>query len=236
MFNLKTAQQDTGKTINQQLAEKREDWNQSVPDEGITALQLKHNSHKESDGDIPFNTQLEAARTGTLEGITEAGLNTEKKVYNSKRDDRTHNKDLTAPNLVVSALEAERYADFTAAQNKEDRDTSFWDAHVGEQMLGKKTKIVSNNQTSQLQNHPDRFKGLDPKLEGSKDFNELVKVLAQADKMQFHIFATAVSEGRKLTATETQKIIDINSGKAREIAGFEKAAQMAEVPVAADPF
>jgi hypothetical protein len=242
MFNLRKFAQsraaaDTSKPISKQLGDLRKEYGQQPPDEGNTELQLEANSHKNVDNSVPFNVQLEAARTGTLTAVTEHQLNKVPTLFNEKRDDRTHNKGVTAPNLVAEAYHQEKLKAFNKAQEGQTRDTSFWDDMVGVQLEGGNpiTKIVSNDQYSQLQNQEDRFKGLKPDLSTSKDFNEFVEAsFKQADQMIFHIFASAAAESRKITAKEKQQITDINSGKARILASFEqKNAQLMD---GASPF
>lgn len=226
-FNLKKASKfDTSLPLPKQLDDKRKEFNQVEPDEGTTERQLESNVRKDKDNTVPFNKQLESVRTGTSEVIAEGQLNDAKKLYNDRRDDSLHTKKVTAVNLVSEAYHQEKLKAFREAQDGSERDTSFWDKEVGVQMQGEKTKIVSNKQKSQLQNHPDRFKGIKPDLSTSKDFDDMVTAsLRQADKMQFAIFANASSSGRKLTKSEIQQIADINSGKARIIASYESAMQ-----------
>lgn len=222
-FNLKKAAKfDTSLPLPKQLDDKRKEFNQVEPSEGTTERQLEANVRKDKDNCIPFNKQLESARTGTSEVIAEGQLNDAPKLYNNRRDDNTHAKKVTAVNLVSEAYHQEKLKAFREAQKGNERDTSFWDKEVGIQMQGEKTKIVSNNQKSQLQNHPDRFNGLTPDLSTSKKFDDLVTAaLDQADRMQFTIFANAASTGRKLSKVELQQIADINSGKARAIIAYE---------------
>lgn len=224
MFNLKKAAEfDTSLPYPKQLEDKRKEFKQKEPDEGTTERQLEARAHKDKDTSVPFNKQLEAARTGTSTAVTEKGLNEAPKLYNDKRDDRTHNTKVTAPNLVAEAYHQEKLKAFQKAQKEQSRDTEFWDKAVGSQMLGEKTKIVSNNQKSQLQNKEERFKGLKPDLEKVKKYDDMVTAsLKQADAMQFQIFANAASESRNINVDEVQQIFDINSGKARLLAQYEE--------------
>lgn len=221
-FNYKKAQADDTLNYQKKLEEKRDDMNQSSPDEGNTELQLKHNYRKDDDASVPFNKQLESARTGTNNGVTEKSLDGNSKVYNEKRDDTTHNRNAKSQDLVAEAHDQAKLEKFREAQNGQERDTSFWDDYVGVQMLGPETKIVANKQKSQLPNHPDRYKGLKPEIK--KEIDELVMASSkQADKMQFHIFAKAAMQDRDLNEDEKQMIRDINGSKARMLAAYETA-------------
>ena len=45
-----------------------------------------------------------------------------------------------------------------------------------------------------------------------------LKSIKDADAMLFHIYATAVKDGRNLNKNEEQQVVDINAGKTRLIA------------------
>lgn len=187
-FNMKKAKADAQKVQQKALTELRQEWSQSVPEEGATELQLKHNVRKEKDNSVPFNEQLNSARTGTNQSIAEKILND-----SNKRDDRTHNRNAKSQDLVSESYDQEKLKAFRKAQEGQERDTSFWDDFVGDQMLGPKTKIVNNVQESQLPNHSSRYTGLNKDLK--KNIKELVtaqskKKIAQlgegADREQKH--------------------------------------------------
>ena len=227
-FNLKKYAQaanvaDNSKSVAKQLDDLREEYKQQPPEEGNTELQMMASQHKDQDATVPFNKQLEAARSGTMEGVTEKQLNKAPKLFNERRDDTAYGRGIPAVNLVAEGYDQKKTEAWNAAQEKQSRDTEFWDKMVGAQMIGEPTKIVSNDQSSQLVNHPDRFKGLKPDLSNEKEYNEFIEAsLKHSDRMLFHIFANAASLGRKLTSSESQQVIDINSGKARLLASYEK--------------
>ena len=223
MQNLrKQAKADPTVHYDKQLEEHREESGTGVPDEGITELQLKHNSHKDKDNTVHYEAQLEAVRADTPDCIVENCLNTEPIVYNLKRDDRTHSKPAKSQDLVAAAYDAAHDKAKAEANEGQDRDTEFWDKEVGIQMIGKPTKIVGNTQKSQLSNTPARFKDLKPDLLQKID-DSVISRLSSADKMLFHIYATAAHNGRVLNTSEEQQVKDINSGKTRLL----MAAQMA---------
>lgn len=223
MFNFNKyaqTQGDTSLSYQKKLEKKRGDEGQKEPSEGTTERQLAAQSHKDKDNTVPFNAQLAKERSGTVEAVTDAQLDGEK-LYNDKRDDRTHGQPSLAQNLVHEAFHKDKVDAYREAQRDQERDTSFWDKNVGEQMIGPKTTIVKNKQESQLANHPDRFESLSHDLKTEPKSlvyaEEIASALKQADAMQFQIFATAAKMGRSLTDDEQQKISDINSGKARLI-------------------
>lgn len=231
MFNFKKAKTfDTQMPYQKHLEEHREQMNQSDPDEGITELQFKHNQHKNKDNARLLNKQLEDSRSGNNEVITNKALDEYPTIYNTKRDDGTHNQNAKSQDLVAESWFQERQDAFQNARKGEDYDTEFWDKYVGVQKMGPRKKITDNVQSSQLHNHPDRHDGLKKDLSNTEKIDDMVMAsLKQADKMQFHIYAQASYEDRELTDNETQMINDINAGKARVLAKSEtmyKKAQM----------
>jgi hypothetical protein len=222
MFNLKKAKADPTIPYDKQLKEHREESGTGIPDEGITELQFKHNVHKDKDNTVHFESQLEKARSDSPGCIVENCLNTKPTVFNLKRDDRTHDRPAKSQDLVAAAYDQKQREALAEANKGQDRDTEFWDKEVGIQMIGKPTKIVSQNQKSQLPNTPDRFKNLEPDLLQKVDDSVIAK-LCSADKMLFHIYATAANNDRKLTTTEEQQVKDINSGKIRLLVAAQTA-------------
>lgn len=168
-FNLKKAKTDTQISYQKKLQEKRDNMSHQYPDEGITELQFKHNSHKDKDNTVPFNKQLSENKLGTNNGVTEKALDQNPDKYNKKRDNTTHNRNAKSQDLVAESYHQDKLEDYRKAQKGQDRDTSFWDDYVGKQMIGPKTTIVKNKQESQLANHPDRYKDLDKNLKQKAD-------------------------------------------------------------------
>ena len=164
MFNLKQSKADPNVVHEKRLIDHRDEFDQKEPDEGATELQMKHNQYKDKDNTVHYEAQLEAARGGTPDCVVERCLETKPTVYNQKRDDRTHGKPIKAPDLVAAAYDQEHREALAEAQQGQDRDTDFWDKHVGVQMIGEPTKIVMQKQKSQLSNTPDRFSNLKPDI------------------------------------------------------------------------
>jgi hypothetical protein len=114
--------------------------------------------------------------------------------------------------------EKENVKDFEEAQDKIDKDTSFWDDYVGEQLDGEPTKQPENNAPSQLLSKyedRDKFNKENPDI---KKVAAKIDNLATADAMIYHIYAAAAREGRdfnNLKTDERNLLDDINIAKAK---------------------
>jgi len=199
---------------------------------------------KNKDNTVLFEKQLEANRKDEKEPIvTERSLDTSKKVYNEKRQDKW-NTNVMPINLATEVYDQEKAKAIIEAEDKQKKDTIFWDKYVGVQMEGPKTTVDRNIPKSQLQNSPDRFKNLGKGESTNKtvdtEYNEIDKKydemvtasLRDADAMLFHIYATATNEDRDLNEKEKQLVSNINNGKVKIISSaaqvFLGDAQLAE--------
>lgn len=212
------------------------DLGENNPDT-ITDNQLELN-RKESSHTL-YENQLDNSRTGSAETVVENGLDTSEKMYNDKRNKKVWNTKIKPNDSLAQAYDNHKKEVFdeTEKNNKAaqqiDEETAFWDEYVGVQMLGKQTKIVSNSENSQLQNDSSRFVNLDKikisvdpnetidsVLEDQNKFKKMVMAsLQDADALIFGICKKASDEKRELSIEEQQQIKDINSGKARILAG-----------------
>lgn len=180
--------------------------------------------------------QLSKSRSGCTNEIVEKSLDG-KKLYNDKRYPNSYETSMNhASNRVAEAHDQKRLREFKEEQEKGTQPDVGKDP--GSQIIGKKTKVVKNKQDSQLQNHPDRMKGMDKKMPIESDYQSNLSALKKkesikqmvmasikdADAMLFHIFAKASSESRELKDSEYQMINDINSSKARALRFFEEAS------------
>ena len=233
-FNLLRKQAEAPKHTEEYLREHSDGLNRNYnTDTGNINYELEkvEETHNNREANQPFNSKLEEMRTGTNDGITEKALNQNEDLYNTKRTDKAYATRVKSNDLVSESFDQKRRNDHIEAESAQDRDTSFWDDYVGDQMIGKKTTISKNDQPSQLQNHPDRFKGLDKSMDvqkenrdesfiGKKDKVEkmVAACLNRADAMLFTIYAHAETEERDINEREQQQVADINSGKARLLA------------------
>lgn len=196
---------------------------------GSIDYQLKEKGHKNADNLIPFEKQMENARAKKINsGNTEKSLNDNEKLFLDRRIDKTNKTTVKPLDLLAEAYEQVRNNAF-AKKNKSGK--AFQNKNPGEQMIGEKTKIVGNSQNSQLANNKDRFEGLSEtqpihtdhnknadamkKEDNIKPMSSAKETIKEADAMLFHLFAKAASEGRGLTYTESQMVVDINSRKAK---------------------
>ena len=171
---------------------------------------------------IPYEKQIETNRKGkdTLK-ITEKALDTEPKVYRDKRLDKKR-ENVMDINLATEVHNQKFLKAFEAMEDKDKRDTLFWDKYVGVQLLGdesiERTKVDNNISNSQLENCPDRFTSLGKDTTVfdvlDKDVKKMVTAsIKDADAMLFHIYRSAAVQDRKLTGTEQQMVNDIETGK-----------------------
>lgn len=196
------------------IQKNREDMNLSNDQQSVIGKNINLSLPvKDKDNTIPFNKQLDAERKN---------VEAEPSIIESKMDDKEVTFGDKTEGIMPINIKTEEYnqkhlEDFKKAESSPKRDTAFWDKYVGVQLEGEgmPTKIDKNvpSSGSQLQNHPDRFKG------GNIDKMVMASV-KDADAMLFHIHATVSKQGRDINDIEKQQIIDINSGKTRLIAQF----------------
>lgn len=116
--------------------------------------------------------------------------------------------------LLNQGQESERTKEWKKLQAK--RDTAFWDKYVGDDTRGLIKKQIDKGGRSQLQNNPDRFSKLttDPHAVGNVKVKEMVTAsLKDADAMLLHVYYTAASQGRELSAEEKSVVAGINDAK-----------------------
>ena len=195
---------------------------------------LLQKNHKNKDNTVHYQKQLESTRTGEGKKATiDRKLDDDKKVYNLRRTDKAFANPIPHVNFVQEAWDQKMYEAHRTAEDP-DRDTMFWDKFVGSDVKdSQKHKIPNNKQKSQLQNHPDRFKGLDKTMpinesyqkdqstwtKEDKVYKMVTASLKDADAMLFQLFAKAKVEDREVTDNEQQMVTDINAAKTR-ILGF----------------
>ena len=201
---------------------------------------LQRDTHKDKDNSVPFNKQLEEARAGSRNTVTEGSLNEAPKVYNLKRTDKTWRGNVAPLHLLSEAYDQKKQRAYQAAEKAQaNKEKHVADQQVGKQMEDKKTKVVGKQPDSQLAYEPDRFKGVDKSmpikekypenaktLSKKEKFNELVTAsLKDADAMMFHVYASAAYDKRDLTDREKKIIADINEAKSRIMTSAAKVAQ-----------
>lgn len=194
------------------LSKNRDEMNLSSEKQGVPSKNINLSlPTKDKDNTVPMNVQLEAERKNeTSVSITEASMDDKQADFNSK--DKKQVMDI---NVKTEEYNQKNLDAFKRAEDSSKKDTEFWDKWVGVQLegSGQPTKVDNNipTSTSQLPNHPDRFKG--------KEVEKMVMAsMKDADAMLFHIYAAAAQEGRDLNEDEKQQVVDINAGKTRLMA------------------
>ena len=229
MFNLKKYSQTTV-TTEKMLIEKNKEMNLAPPENPGNYEYLLKDVRKGQEDNVINEKLLETARkdanaeaskkgfAGDL--IIEKNLNQGKNTLNPTRSD---DKDKIP--LMDYAKEAENKLSeqFVEANNKDERDTEFWDKYVGVQLTNDKTTIVDNSQTSQMVTNFDTRKDFKKDNQSMGKKAEVLKQLKTADALLYHIYKTASVESRELTEKEKQMVTDINSGKIRCLAQFSPA-------------
>ncbi len=177
---------------------------------------------KNKDNTIPFNAQLNASRKNIKAepSITESHMDKKEVDFGDKTEG------VMPINVKTEEYNQKHLEAFKKAEG--EKDTAFWDKYVGVQLErdGQPTKVKDNIPTSssQLQNHPDRFKGsnIDDKVKNEglnlKVDKMVMASIKDADAMLFHIYSLSAKKSRDLSKEEKQQVIDINAGKARLIA------------------
>jgi len=236
-FNLRkhAAKKETPKAMDAQLRDQNKAMGlTNVVDATAPADLNLAKLRKEKDNTVPMETQMNAARTGDTAGgrNIEGALNEQPKVFNEKRRDTESKRQIDPINLMDAARDEQHRVKFEAAEAKQRKDAQFWDKFIGVDLEGEKTKIPANTQSSQLENHPDRFKGIDKTMPIEADFQENAKRMSKdtevdkmvtaslmdADAMLFHIYKTAASEGRETSKEEQRTVREINDEKVRILA------------------
>ena len=234
-FNLKKSAQSHG-NYEAMLKEDNDNKNKTLKDNSTTNVLLDE-QRKGCEAET-LNVKLESKRTGSADAITEVRMDKEAKMFNEKRNKTTWDGQIKPMDLLAEARDQKKLADIKKAEDGlagiNDDDTKFWDEYVNKQLIGEKTTIVSNVQKSQLQNHPDRFAGMekvkitvDPIITADETLSQGEKIekmaesmLRDADAMLYFINYKAAKENRELTAAEIQQVNNINSAKSRIMAGY----------------
>lgn len=235
-FNLKKQAEAGNLKINEKkLQESNKDMNLSSDQQGVDKKNINLSiPKKENDNTVPFNVQLETARTNKpRETIIEADMSKKETAFNEEMDY------VKPHDALIEKFDEEKFKVFATEEDRRESETVFWDKFVGSQLEedGMPTKVKNNipNEASQLQNNPERFKGQKIKDEAPDTVKEVVdnpdkykargitkmvaSSLKDADAMLFHIYATAAKNKRDLTEDENQQIIDIVASKNRILMG-----------------
>jgi hypothetical protein len=206
-FNLKKMAKTTYYTITEKMIqENREEMHLCTKAQGVDGKNINLSLPiKDKDNTVPFDKQLEAARTNKEDvAILEKRMDDKIVSFGDKTEG------VTPINAKSEELNQKKLKDYKKAEKDSKNDTKFWDKYVGVQLEGKKTTVDNNipANASQLQNNPERFKG--------KNIDKMVMAaIKDADAMLFHIYASAAKANRGLNEIEKQQIIDINAGKMR---------------------
>ncbi len=209
-FNLsKTAANKKYKAYDKMLSENDTEHGIKTVDPSITEYRLPE---KDKDNTVPYEKQIDSTRQGKDNlMVAEKALNTEPKLFNDKRNDEWDTSVMPV-NLETEKHHQKHIEAFKEAEQN-DKEKLFWDKYVGVQMVGDKTKIDANVTRTQLEDAPERFKGLNDVATDVEIRKMVAASLKDADAMSFHIYATAEKENRELNDKEKQMIVDINSGK-----------------------
>ena len=213
MFNLHKESQVTN--INTRLQEDRDRFDNNAQSEPGNLDWLLSDDRKEEDLNTITEKQLGESdtRVGMEPVITEAQLN------NSPGGVLTKNRDSETTPLQDMAKQYEK--EFIDAFKKAQKDNEGVYPDMpkpGSQMIDGKAPEVPTKERSQLLSNYETREEFNKKNVGAN----AASAIKDADAMLFHIYRTAVQEGRELTDQEKQVVTDINSGKVRLLtAGVE---------------
>jgi hypothetical protein len=207
-------------TTEKMLIENNEKLGLEPNEEDGNYTKLLESDRENPIGDKNYEKLLADVRVEASEdkSILEAVLNNAKNTINKLRDESTNIPlmDFAKKNVI------EREKEYQKAVDKGDRDTSFWDKYVGQQLdKDQITKITNNIQSSQLISNYDTrddFNKENPSI--GKKVPVAVDELKSADAMLYFIYRTASEESRELSDKEKQMVTDINSGKMRILSQY----------------
>ena len=236
MFNLnknskkqiKTAQ-DAVVTTEKMLIENNKKLGLEPNEEDGNYTKLLESDRENPVGDKNYEKLLADVRVEAAsdKSILETMLNNTKDTLNKLRDEDTNVPlmDFAKKHVVEREKEYKK-----AVDKKGDRDTSFWDKYVGQQLDKDQITTITNNvQPSQLLSNYDTredFNKANPSI--GKDVPEAVDELKTADAMLYFIYRTASEESRELSDKEKQIVTDINGGKIRILSQFKPEQNMTE--------
>ena len=207
-------------TTEKMLIENNEELGLKPNEEDGNYNKLLESDRENPTGDRNYEKLLSDVRVEAVsdKSILESVLNNAKDTLNKMRDEDTNVPlmDFAKSNVI------EREKEYQKAVDKGERDTSFWDKYVGQQLDSDQiTKITNNIQSSQLISNYDTredFNKENPSI--GKKVPVAMDELKTADAMLYFIYRTASEESRELNEKEKQMVTDINSGKVRILAQY----------------
>ena len=237
MFNLKkyASKTEYSGSTEKRLRDSNNEFNLASDDKsGNINYELQKTTHKDNDSTVPFEQRLGEARANKSNNtILEKSLDNNDKLFLERRSDKVAKLPVIPTAALEAAAQAKNLEAFQKIEKEADKETLFWDKYIGSQMdSDMRTNIMKNNpKSSQLENNPDRFNGLNLPLPGNthednaKSFGKKDEVtqmvyasLKDADAMLFHIYATAATQNRVVNELEQNQVNDINSYKTRLLA------------------
>ena len=177
-------------------------------------------------GDKIYEKMQEDVRTGSPDKNTEGQLNEGSTKYNNAKlrdDDGEPLMD------YHKATEDAEIADFTKAESGTKKEKMFWDKYVnsqippkgGNESLNELTKIVDNDQSSQLLSNYNTREEMRKATPATKSASADLK---DADALLYHIYREASENGRELTGQEKTAVEDINNYKTNVLVTLQKEA------------
>lgn len=189
-----------------------------------SALRKEENS---ADHSTTTENLLSEDREDVTSGSTiENRIGTRESYVKHRRHDNKQHSAVKPNDLLAEAYDQKRSAKLKSATNV--GDTDFWDEFINNQLSGNdKTTIVSQigAGSSQLQNHPDRFKNMarnsmpDPETvddtlkKNRRQLSSTASAVKEVDKELFQIFYKAAKAERDLTSKEQAKVDFLNGQK-----------------------
>jgi hypothetical protein len=203
------AKKIASKSYEKMLQDNNDEHGLSKDKEAVNFNATLEKDRKPNDGDEPIQKALEDVRVADSDlEITEGQLNNGVKGWMKTRDDSGEH-----PMDYHKKTEKEYTKAYNAAQKKTLKKVApISEENVGEDIdKDKKTKIVSNDQRSQLFSNYDSREDFRKKNRSMKKAS--VEALFDADAVLYHIYRTASTQKRELTASEQETIDRINDEK-----------------------
>lgn len=231
------------------------DYGNTIDDSSIPNINgLIDDVRKNKDHDQIHEALLDKTRSDALEssaGTLEANIEKNAGPI-SKRQHKDNDKHQIMPINALSEWHDQQYRDAYKKAEGLEKDVSFWDKYVTDQLSDSKTSVPNNvsDKASQLQDNPERFKdfsglpteiytkdskdiGLDkPKMNTMEGFKSSMQTsaLKDADAMLLHVYFKAAQEKRDLTKDELDLVNGINTDKMAILAQIIPSDNPSNVP------
>lgn len=202
------------KSYEDMLRDNNKEHGLKADDEAVNFNETLDSDRKPNDGEKPIQKALEKKRVAAEDTTTEGKLNEGKvgKWLRTRDDSGEHPMD------YHKRTEDEYNKAYAKAQKKNDKKVEpVSEENVGEDVSSSdKTKVVGNNQRSQLLSNFDSREDFRKKNRSMKKAS--TDSLRDADGVIYHVYRTAAEEKRPLNKEEEALVAKVNEEKIKVLA------------------